>query len=131
MTAHASYEYDIFLSHNHADEAWVASLAQRLEKEDWQGRKLRVFFSPWDIRAGQSIPLGIEEGLSKSHKVGLVMSPEAVDSAWVGLERLVTIHAATSAREERLIPIYRRKCEKIPALIEHLAYNRLPRRFKV
>jgi hypothetical protein len=76
MTTHASYEFDIFLSHNHVDEPWVAQLAARLEQEDFQGRKLRVFFSPWNIRPGQSIPKGIEEGLTKSRKVGLVMSPE-------------------------------------------------------
>ena len=46
MTDLTQYEYDIFLSHNRADEAWTARLAERLEQEDWQGRKLRVFFSP-------------------------------------------------------------------------------------
>ena len=61
-----NYEYDIFLSHNHRDQEWTTRLAERLEQEDWQGRKLRVFFSPWDIRPGQSIPLEIERALPKS-----------------------------------------------------------------
>ncbi|HEV2880720.1 MAG TPA: tetratricopeptide repeat protein [Pyrinomonadaceae bacterium] len=121
MTNPASYEYDIFLSHNHKDQDWTARLAERLEQEDWQGRKLRVFFSPWDIRPGQSIPLEIERALPKSRKVGLIMSPEAIASAWVELERLVTTHIAVSAREARLIPLLRRACE-IPALVQHLLY---------
>ncbi|HEX8131606.1 MAG TPA: TIR domain-containing protein, partial [Pyrinomonadaceae bacterium] len=121
MTNPASYEYDIFLSHNHKDQEWTARLAERLEQEDWQGRKIRVFFSPWDIIPGQSIPLEIERALPKSRKVGLIMSPEAIDSAWVELERLVTTHIAVTAREARLIPLLRRACE-IPALVQHLLY---------
>ena len=116
MTDLTAYDYDIFLSHNHADQEWTTKLAERLEREDWpaQGRKLKVFFSPWDIRPGQSIPREIERALPKSRKVGLIMSPEAVDSAWVELERLVTTYITVSARDERLIPLYRRDCE-IPA----------------
>ena len=72
MTDLATYDYDIFLSHNHVDQDWTASLAQRLEREDWQGRKLKVFFSPWDIRPGQSIPKEIERALPKSRKVGSI-----------------------------------------------------------
>ncbi len=79
MAALTDYDYDIFLSHNHADQEWTARLAERLEQEDWQGRKIRVFFSPWDIRPGQSIPLEIERALPKSRKVGLIMSPDAVN----------------------------------------------------
>lgn len=116
-----TYEYDIFLSHNHADQEWTTKLAERLEGEDWQGRKLKVFFSPWDIRPGQSIPGKIEKALPKSRKVGLILSPEAVDSAWVELERLVTTYIAVSARDERLVPLYRRDCE-IPALLQPILY---------
>lgn len=111
-----TYDYDIFLSHNHNDQEWTGKLAERLEKESWQGRKLKVFFSPWDIRPGQSIPKEIERGLEKSRKVGLILSPDAMESAWVELERLVTTHIAVSARDERLIPLYRRTTE-IPALL--------------
>jgi len=112
-----TYDYDIFLSHNHADQAWTSKVAERLEREDWNERKLKVFFSPWDIRPGQSIPEEIEKALPKSRKVGLIMSPDAIDSAWVELERLVTTYISISARDKRLIPLYRRDCE-IPALLQ-------------
>jgi tetratricopeptide (TPR) repeat protein len=115
------YEYDIFLSHNRTDEAWTTKLAERLEREDWQGRKLKVFFSPWDIRPGQLIPSEIERALPKSRKVGLVMSPDAMTSVWVALERLVMTYISVSAQQERLLPLYRRDCD-IPALIQHIVY---------
>jgi TIR domain/NB-ARC domain len=116
MPSLTQYDYDIFLSHNHADQEWTSKVAERLEQEDWQGRKLKVFFSPWDIRPGQSIPKEIERALPKSRKVGLILSPDALTSAWVELERLVTTYIDISARDERLIPLLRKDCE-IPALL--------------
>ena len=121
MTNLTQFECDIFLSHNRMDQDWTARLAERLEQENWQGRKLKVFFSPWDIRPGQSIPLEIERALPQSRKVGLIMSPEAIASAWVELERLVTTYISVSAREARLIPLLRRACD-IPPLVQHLLY---------
>lgn len=72
-------------------------------------------------RPGQSIPKEIEKALPKSRKVGLIMSPDAMHSAWVELERLVTTYIAVSARDERLIPLYRRTCD-IPALLRPILY---------
>ena len=112
-----TYEYDIFLSHNHADQEWTSKLPERLEREEWQGRKLKVFFSPWDIRPGQSIPKEIERAIPKSRKVGLILSPDAMNSAWVELERLVTTYIDVTERDERLIPLRRRDCE-VPALLK-------------
>jgi hypothetical protein len=72
MSNIAAYEYDIFLSHNKIDEEWTGRLAARLEQEEYDGRKLRVFFSPWHIIPGQSIIQETEQALIKSRKVGLV-----------------------------------------------------------
>ena len=115
------YEYDLFLSYDPADEEWTKQLAERLEQEAWQGRNLRVFFSPWDIRPGQLTLQEIERALPKSRKVGLVMSPEAMASAWVELDRLVTTYIALSERQVRLLPLYRRTCE-IPAMLQAVVY---------
>ena len=124
MTDLTTYDHDIFLSHNHNDQAWTTKLAERLEQETWQGRRIKVFFSPWDIRPGQSIPQEIEKGLERSRKVGLIMSPDAMESAWVELERLVTTHIAISARDERLIPLYLRDC-RIPGRRQRMTRQRL------
>ncbi len=112
----ASLLYDIFLSHNHVDEAWTKKLAARLEQEEWQGRKLRVFFSPWDIRPGEIVIQSIEAALDDSRKVGIVVTPTAMQSAWVELEVSATMHAALRAHEHRIIPLYRSACD-IPTLL--------------
>lgn len=116
MTDAANYEYDLFISYNHVDEAWAARLAARVEQEDWQGRKLRVFFAPWDILPGQSIPERLEQALPRSRKVGLILSPEAMNSEWVKIERLVTSYIDISERQARLIPLFRRACDIPPFL---------------
>lgn len=119
MTNSSTYEYDVFISYNQNDEAWARALATRLEQEDWQGRKLKVFFAPWDIKPGQSILQRLEYGLPRSRKVCLIMTPESGDSVWVTTERHVTQHMDITERAERLIPLYRRACE-IPPFLKHI-----------
>jgi TIR domain len=121
MKKASKYEYDIFLSHNSADNAWVADLAVRLEQEEWKGQKLKVFFSSWDIKPGQFFPSKIEEALKGSRKVGIVMSPGGMKSTWVKLERIVATYIAIEERDDRVIPLYRRTCRR-PAFLKPIVY---------
>jgi tetratricopeptide (TPR) repeat protein len=119
MTSPTTFEYDVFISYNQNDEAWAKQLATRLEREDWQGRKLKVFFAPWDIKPGESIPERLEYALPRSRKVCLIMSPESATSEWVKIERYVTQHIDITERQSRLIPLYRRESE-IPPFLQHI-----------
>jgi tetratricopeptide (TPR) repeat protein len=110
-------QYDLFISYNHSDEPWASKLAARLEQEDWQGRKLKVFFAPWNIRPGQHIAESIEDALTRSRYVGLVVTPEALQSEWVKVERLDTTHLDIEERRRRLIPLYRRRSDKLPPML--------------
>jgi len=114
-----TFEYDVFISYNQHDEAWAKQLATRLEQEDWQGRKLKVFFAPWDIKPGESIPERLEYALPRSRKVCLIMSPQSAASEWVKVERYVTHHIDITERQLRLIPLYRRASE-IPPFLQHI-----------
>src|ERR1041384_4146066 len=117
MTDEQDYKHDLFISYNRTDEAWAELLATRLEQEDYEGRKLKVFFAPWDIPPGEYITEGLEEALPQSRKVGLVVTPEAMRSEWVKIERLVTAHIDIEEHERRLIPLYRRLPDKLPPLL--------------
>jgi TIR domain/AAA ATPase domain len=120
MTDPTAYEYDIFLSHNRADSDWTVQLAQRLERETWKGRPLKVFYSERDIGPGQNVMLRMQDGLAQSRKVGLVLSPEAVNSKWVELEYLASLYEDVNERHEHLIPLMRREC-KPPYLVAPLS----------
>jgi tetratricopeptide (TPR) repeat protein len=113
------YRYDLFISYNRADEEWARRLATRVEQDSWQGRKLRAFFAPWDIRPGESVDERLDRALSESRFVGLVLSPEAVDSEWVSEEWYSAHHDSMKRRARRIIPLYHRTC-KIPTFLDHL-----------
>jgi tetratricopeptide (TPR) repeat protein len=119
MTDEPVYEYDLFISYNRTDEAWAQKLATRVEQEKWRDRNLRVFFAPWDIRPGESVDERLDRALAESRYLGLVLSPESVESQWVGEEWYSTHHAGMKRKERRIIPLYRRTC-KIPGFIDHL-----------
>ena len=118
-------KYDLFLSHNSADKPWAERLATAIEA-DTSGPRLRVFFDKWDIPPGGDVPLELEEGLQSSRYVGLVLSPEALASDWVSLERSTAIYRDPRARSQHLIPLLRRTCS-IPdmfARINHIDFRR-------
>ena len=53
-------EHDIFLCHNSLDKPWVQKLAESIEDEDYDNRKLKVFYDDWDIIPGENLVLKIE-----------------------------------------------------------------------
>jgi tetratricopeptide (TPR) repeat protein len=119
MTDEQDYKHDLFISYNRTDEKWAERLAARLEQEDYQGRKLKVFFAPWDIRPGESVDERLDHALAESRYVGLVLSPESVKSEWVSEEWYSKHHSGMKRRERRIIPLYRHTCE-IPLFLDHL-----------
>ncbi len=119
MVNEHDYKYDLFISYNRTDEEWAERLATRLEQENYQGHKLKVFFAPWYIRPGESINERLDSALTDSHYVGLVLSQEAVDSRWVKEEWYSTHYAGIKRNERRLIPLCLRSCE-IPPFLDHL-----------
>lgn len=119
MSDEPIYEYDLFISYNHTDEEWSKKLAARVRQEKWKGKNLRIFFAPWEIRPGESVDERIDRALPVSRYVGLVLSPESVDSKWVSEEWYSKHHAGMKRGERRIIPLYRCTCD-IPPFIGHL-----------
>jgi tetratricopeptide (TPR) repeat protein len=119
MTETPAFDYDVFVSYNEKDQTWAENLSVRLEREDWNGRKLKVFFAPWEIRPGESVIERLESALPKSRKVCLIMTPEAHDSVWTTTERYATLHIDITTRQNRLIPLFRRECV-IPTFLEQI-----------
>ena len=112
------YNYDIFISHNRVDKEWVRVLADRLAKEQYNGRPLR----PWlDERFLDPGNLGSESELTtamdRSRFFGLVVSPEAMVSKWVEFELRYFLGDRDS---EAVVPILRRACP-LPTVLHDLA----------
>lgn len=85
----AKYERDprqIFISHAHQDAAFAHCLAEDLRKKGW-----RAWIAPESIHPGEKWVEAINRGLDESGVFVLVLTPKAVQSAWVKDETNVAI----------------------------------------
>jgi TIR domain-containing protein len=99
------FKYDVFLSHNAKDKPRVRRLAERLKKAG-----LRVWLDEWVIQAGDIIALKVDEGLEQSRVLLLCISPAALASGWVALERSTAVHGDPSTEGRRFIPLLLGDC---------------------
>ena len=110
------YPYDAFLSHSSKDKDFVRLLDRRLRAVG-----IRTFFDETDIPWGGNIPATIEHAIDSSRHLILVLSPDAVESEWVDLERCITTFRSPGAKKGLILPLLRRDCE-IPASIRVLRH---------
>ena len=94
------FDFDVFLSHNKADKERVRRLAERLRTAG-----LRVWFDEWIIQPGDDIYLAIERGLEASRTLVFCLSPAALGSDWVGLERSTVLFRDPANAGRRFIPL--------------------------
>ncbi len=110
------FQYDVFLSHNSKDKPRVRRLAERLRTAG-----LRVWFDEWIIQPGDDIYLAIERGLEASRTLVLCLSPAALGSDWVGLERSTVLFRDPDNAERRFIPLLLADC-KLPDTLRRYKY---------
>lgn len=111
-----NFSYDVFLSHNAKDKPRVRQLAERLQQAG-----LRVWFDEWNVRSGDIISLKVDEGLEQSRVLLLCISPNALASNWVALERSTAIHRDPSNEGRRFIPLLLADCE-LPDTLRRYKY---------
>ncbi len=100
------FTYDVFLSHNSKDKPRVRKLA-----EDLREAGLRVWFDEWVIKPGDDIYLSIERGLEAGRAQVLCLSPAALGSDWVALERSTVLFRDPTNAGRRFIPLLLADCE--------------------
>src|SRR2546421_531172 len=105
------YDSDVFVSHNRSQKPWARTLVARLREEG-----LAVFFDEDSIEAGEDIVRSLETGLRTSRYIALILSPDAVASAWVALEWSSSVYADPDAKTQHIIPVLREDCE-IPFIL--------------
>jgi WD40 repeat protein len=102
----ANFQYDVFLSHASQDKPRVRRLAERLRDAG-----LRVWFDEWAIEPGDDVTLAIERGLGASRVQVLCLSPTALGSDWVALERSTVLFRDPTNADRRFIPLLLADCE--------------------
>src|SRR5256714_12775660 len=94
------FSFDVFLSHSAKDKAVVRDVAERLRMDG-----VKVWFDEWVLKAGDSIPAKIEEGLERSRVLVLCMSANAFGSDWAQLESGTFRFRDPLNKERRFIPL--------------------------
>lgn len=101
----APFRYDVFLSHNAHDKPRVRRLAERLKAAG-----VRVWLDEWNVAPGDLIALKVDEGLEQSRVLLLCISPAALASGWVALERSTAVHRDPANAGRRFIPLLLGDC---------------------
>jgi hypothetical protein len=94
----------------------VRRLAQRLKEAG-----LRVWFDEWNVRTGDIIALKLDEGLQQFRVLLLCISPSALASGWVALERSTAIDRDPANEGRRFIPLLLADCE-LPDTLRRYKY---------
>lgn len=89
-----------FISHNSRDKAQARQLATLLAQQG-----VNVWFDEWNIRPGESLTGGIEQGLATSDVFVLLWSEGAQQSNWVGTEMRAYIRQRVDDDSLRIVPV--------------------------
>jgi hypothetical protein len=106
----------IFLSHTSIDKPFVEKLAKNLKRIG-----VEVWYDKWEIGIGESITWKIESGIRGNEYLGIVLSPEALQSEWVRGELSAAWVKQMQSKKVFILPILYRECE-IPLLLADKKY---------
>ena len=95
----------LFLCHNSIDKPFVEKLAKDLVRVG-----INVWFDKWEINVGNSITWKIESGLQENDYLGIVLSPEALESEQVKCELSAAWCKQMNTRKIVVLPIMYRNC---------------------
>ena len=104
-------ERDFFVSYQQADRAWAEWIAWQLEDAGHS-----VLFQGWDFVPGTNWIKLMQDGVSHSARVIVVLSPAYIDSVFGAAEwQTIWAHDPTGAKR-RVIPVRVADCER-PGLL--------------
>ena len=106
----ADFPFDVFLSHNAKDKPRVRRLVPFSQLSTLNSQPACVWLDEWVIRVGDIIALKVDEGLEQSRALLLCISPAALASGWVALERSTAVHRDPANAGRRFIPLLLGNC---------------------
>jgi hypothetical protein len=105
--------YDCFISYFSGDKEFVRRVEQEL-----RFREVELWLDEYEIEVGDSISSKIERGLAQSYTLMIVLSPEALSSAWVK-EELRAAYSLRLAGELKILPVLHKECDIPPFLADY------------
>ncbi|HUD67736.1 MAG TPA: toll/interleukin-1 receptor domain-containing protein [Candidatus Sulfotelmatobacter sp.] len=115
----------IFISHASRDDSFAKQLSEDLAL---------VGHTPWiddlDIQPGHSIISSIQNGITRSRHVIVVLSVAAISSSWVDREWKEKLWDTINNQKIRVIPVLREACDT-PPFLRTLRYADFTRSYAV
>lgn len=115
----ASMLKSIFLCHSSSDKPIVRQIAEELTNKG-----SRVWLDEAEILVGDSILAKIQDGISRSDYLGIVLSPRSVESIWVTREVEAALTIEIESGRVKVLPILIEQC-KIPPFLKPKRYANL------
>lgn len=106
----------VFLAHSSKDKTFCRTLADDLVKSG-----VTVWFDEYEIRVGDSITQKISDAIGENDYLGIVLSPDAVESEWVKKELSAGLIRELDKKAVVILPLLYRQCQ-IPPLIADKRY---------
>lgn len=106
----------VFISHSSSDKSFVDRLVADLAL-----REIPVWYDKFDLRVGDSITGGINEGLAQAKYFLIVLSKSSLLSRWVKEELNAALMQQVSTDGTFLLPVLIEDCE-VPPLLHHRRY---------
>jgi len=108
--------HQVFLSYADADREVARKITDELRAQD-----ISVWFSGYELRVGDSIASAIEQAISASDYLVVLLSPHSVNSRWMQEELNAALTRELTARDVTLLPVLIGDCE-IPSLLASRHY---------
>lgn len=106
----------IFLSHNWKDKPFVRRLA-----DDLRLAGATVWLDEAEIKLGDSLITKIEQGIDEATYLGVVLSPDSVQSSWVQRELEIALNEEIDGKKVKALPLLYRDC-KMPSFLSGKLY---------
>lgn len=96
----------IFISHTSSDKKFVDKLVHDLSS--W---KFDLWYSTWEIKAGESIVEKVQSALRESDCLIVVLSKKSCSAPWVKTEVNSYLFREISSRKGRIVPVLIEECD--------------------
>jgi hypothetical protein len=106
----------IFLSYSSVDNDFVSRLAN-----DLQARRVPVWLDRWELKVGDSLTQKIQDGITESSWLAVILSKNSVKSEWVKKELNAAQALELSKRSVFVLPLLIDDCE-IPLFLMDKVY---------
>ncbi len=107
---------DIFISYSSKDSAFVRGLAA-----DLSSQQLKVWLDKFEMKVGDSLNQKLQEGISSSAWLGVVLSPNSISSSWVNRELNAALTQELERKKVFVLPILFQDCD-IPLFLRDNVY---------